>query len=138
MTTYWHGGTQGRNPGDLILPRATTGIASARTINPDIIDRYGLARDWCRADKVYVTTRRHIAWYYATGFDFAGLIYRVEPTEPIAPDPASPATFTCPSARVVDFEIPDRLEWLSDTQRATLKRLEERIAAIRNFGRAAG
>ncbi len=123
MTRYFHGGHPGLNPGDLILPPATTGLAGNLT-------KYGqqLGGDHVRRDRVYLTTGRDVAKAYAAFYP-DGALYEVAPHGDLEPDPdcyIDGLSWQCQSAtvlRIVDHAVLLRTRtvdrWLRMLQPAT-------------------
>jgi uncharacterized protein len=72
----YHGGVPGLQPGDTILPAATSGAA---------IQNAGRLH---RGDRVYLTDSRETAAMYALEYD-GGTVYEVQPDGPLEVDPES-------------------------------------------------
>lgn len=109
MAGLYHGGGRGLRVGDEIVP--TTGgrhrdgcpICEARAAgNTVVVDGEAIDGPNGHADRVYVTTSRLYARYYAS---LAGLgdLYRVEPIGELVRSDEDPLVeaYTCPRARVV-------------------------------------
>lgn len=89
MTTYFHGGAPGLQPGDLIRPAISLGIVKVKTPNQP---RYNPRR-------VYITRLRWYAELFANGSQ--GDVYEVRPVGRPLPDPDARASFCCSCAEVI-------------------------------------
>lgn len=102
VAKYYHGGAAGFRPGDVLLPPSETGSGS---LHDETTEQYGAENNPHRRDRVYVTTRIDVAFFYAVFGGApgrrAGAVYLVEPRGPLEPDPDQRATFACTSATVV-------------------------------------
>lgn len=93
MTTYYHGGPEGRQRGAFLLPPAVT--------KADTLANHG-AEGVCRRDRVYLTTNYAAALLYAAGHK-RGVVYEVEPIGDMTLDPdcnQPGLSFECERARV--------------------------------------
>lgn len=101
MASYYHGGVTGLTPGDRLLPPSET---ESDSLHDETTDEYGEDRNPHRLDRVYLTTRLDVAWFYAlfggAADRAAGAVYRVDPDGPLEPDPDQPESFACASATV--------------------------------------
>lgn len=93
---WYHGGVPGLRPGDLILSPYERGVDSPRAHRPAMrMFNY-------RPDLVYATPDVRIARGYAGRWP-DGTLYRVDPIDPVEPDPASlTSAYTFRRARVLD------------------------------------
>lgn len=89
MSTYFHGGTAGLKPGDLIRPAISLGISKVKTPNQP---RYNPRR-------VYITRLRWYAELFANGS--RGDVYEVKPIGRALPDLDARGSFHCSCAEVV-------------------------------------
>ena len=60
----WHGGVPGLKPGDPLLPPSEQGLKRSAHHAQSLAARVGPVTQ--RADRVYVTTNRDVAWAYAS------------------------------------------------------------------------
>lgn len=96
---FFHGGIPDLEPGDLVLPPATTGTTRTLAEYSEQLADSGHVR----RDRVYVTTGRDIARVYAAFYP-DGALYEVTPEGDLEADPdcAVPGvSFECPAARVL-------------------------------------
>lgn len=102
---YWHGGAPGRNIGDLIRSPNARQVRTPHSL--------ALPIAITRADRVYITTSRGFAeWFAGQYVDDAhrvgtGTLYRVAPIGRIRTDPdfaGRPGSYEVTQARVVDIE----------------------------------
>lgn len=126
MTTslrLWHGGVPGLHPGDLLVggqARHTLdgcAMCAAREDGTATIDAAS-----ARPDRVYLTTIREYARFYASLWG-RGDLYRVEPVDSVEMEPSTEdhfPTWTAPAARVL--AVYDRAVLLTWSQRRRLFR----------------
>lgn len=88
MTTYFHGGVAGLQPGELIRPAISLGIERARTPNQP---RYNPRR-------VYITRIRWYAELFANGHH--GDVYEVRPIGRAIRDLDAKGSFSCSCAEI--------------------------------------
>ncbi|WP_330435754.1 hypothetical protein OIC43_36895 [Streptomyces sp. NBC_00825] len=125
MTRYWHGGVPGLAPGDLVEPHPPAvvddcPICTARANGQTYTDEHGRVIDppTGRPDRVYITTDREYARFYASKV-WLGDLYVVEPAGEIQKSTEDPfPTWTCESARVLS--VYSRAVRLTPGQRQTL------------------
>lgn len=127
MSTYWHGGAPGLQPGDIIEP--TTGTAHLLDGCPTCEARRAgtpLAGDDNDPRLVYVTTERWYARLYAAGYP-RGWLYRVEPLGSLTPSNDPLPSWGTPSARVVS--VYERAVSMTPKQVRSFMRRVEREAS---------
>jgi hypothetical protein len=120
----WHGGIAGLKPGDILAPHPRKivdgcAICAAHT-NGQAITMDGQAIDPPNAqpNRVYLTTDRHYAKFYASKWIY-GDLYRVEPLSELAWSSEDPfPTWTASSARVT--AVYERAVRLNDRERRRL------------------
>jgi len=124
MARYWHGGAAGLKPGNLIKPGHTRtvdgcAICEARANGQTAtIDGHAVDPATGRPDRVYITTDREYARFYAS-MALYGDLYRVEPVGDVEPSTEDPFdTWTAASARVL--AVYDRAVRLTNGQRQRL------------------
>jgi hypothetical protein len=124
VNRYWHGGNAGLRPGDLVQPGHTRTvpdcpICQARA-NGHTLTLNGHAIDPAtgRPDRVYLTTDREYARFYAS-MALLGDLYRVEPIGDLEPSTEDPFnTWMAPAARIT--AVYDRAVRLTTAQRRRL------------------
>lgn len=125
MTRYFHGGVPGLKPGDLVTPHQPAvvdgcPICTARANGESYTDEHGRIIDppTGRPDRVYVTTDREYARFYASK-TWLGDLYVVEPVGQLQQSTEDPfPTWTCDAARVLS--VYNRTVRLTPGQRRTL------------------
>jgi hypothetical protein len=127
MTRYFHGGIPDLKPGQLVTPHPPRVIdncpicvARAAGENP-IVDGLGVVDPATqRPDRVYITTDREYARFYASKY-WRGDLYVVEPVGELEPSTEDRfPSWTCEAARVKT--VYDRCVLLTDKQRRALYR----------------
>ena len=136
----WHGGLPGLRVGDVLTGgnvrpvHAGCAFCAARAAGAAIVAPDGSAIDAPSAepDRIYVTTSREYARFYASMYG-RGDLYRVDPVDPsdlrVSPEDHFPS-WTTQAARVV--AVYDRAVQLTWTQRRSLLRaweLADEVAA---------
>jgi hypothetical protein len=125
---YWHGGVPDLRPGDLIQPgrerRQHDGcvFCEARASGSAVMAPDGSPIDapTGRPDRVYMTSDRDYARFYASLYGY-GDLYRVEPVGDVEPSTEDHFdTWCAPAARVV--AVVDRAVRLTPGQRRALDR----------------
>lgn len=90
MTSYFHGGFGGLQPGELLLPPDMTGVESAVSTRT-LATQYGLLTEEeneIRSDRVFVTDSVAAAMMYASLHPSQrGAVYEVSPEHPLEDDP---------------------------------------------------
>jgi hypothetical protein len=122
---YWHGGVPGLKVGDLVVPHPPAvidgcPICTARARGENYTDGQGRVIDPAtgRPDRVYITTDRDYARFYASKV-WLGDLYTVEPVGQLEASTEDPfPTWVCASARVVS--VYTRAVRLTDRQRRAL------------------
>ena len=132
----FHGGIPGLNAGDLILPGSPHFVDGCKVCDAH---KAGMSHELepvtQHADRVYVTTDREYARFYASKYP-KGDLYSVEPVGDLAvSDEDRFPTWTAPSARVIG--VYDRYVQLTWKQRRTLLRKWERADREVAFARLA-
>ncbi|MFF6801060.1 hypothetical protein [Streptomyces sp. NPDC012616] len=125
MTRYFHGGVVGLKPGDLVTPHQPAvvddcPICVARAKGDTYTDEHGRTVDppTGRPDRVYITTDREYARFYASKV-WLGDLYVVEPVGELQESTEDPfPTWTCEAARVLS--VYSRAVRLTPGQRRTL------------------
>lgn len=132
---YWHGGQPGLRPGDFIVPSEPhylddCPICQAKKAGVSTaIDPLS-----SRPDRVYVTTDREYARFYASKY-YRGDLYCVEPLGEIEPSKEDHfPTWTCERARVVS--VYDRYVQMTNKQRRSLLRRWKRADEEAGFQEA--
>lgn len=91
---YYHGGAPGLR--GKLLPPDETGAPSLSAYD---------SRQFCRMDRVYLTTDPHAALIYAASHPSGtGVVYEVEPIGEVEPDPdcnEPGLSFMAPAARII-------------------------------------
>ncbi|MFI6594921.1 hypothetical protein ACIBHX_01665 [Nonomuraea sp. NPDC050536] len=133
---YFHGGIPGLEPGDLILPGSPNFVDGCKICDAH---KAGMSHAFDPLtqyqDRVYVTTDREYARFYASKYP-KGDLYSVVPVgELVVSDEDRFPTWTAPEARVVG--VYDRYVQLSPKQRRTLMRRWERADREVAFARLA-
>lgn len=123
---YFHGGILGLKPGDLLTPhppRIIDGcpVCAARAKGQTaVIDGHPIDRPTGRPDRVYITTDREYARFYASRWLY-GDLYTVEPVGEPEPSTEDPFPSWCvPTARIMS--IYERAVLLNPGQRRRLLR----------------
>jgi len=127
MTRYFHGGIPGLKPGDLITqhpPNVVDGcdICAAKAAGQQpVVEGLGVVDPITeRPDRVYLTTDREYARFYASKYPL-GDLYVVEPDGDLEPSTEDHfPSWTAPAARVVS--VYDRAVRLTPHRRRTLLR----------------
>lgn len=127
MTTplqLWHGGVAGLRPGDVIVPSPRKTVdgcavcaahAAGKTLT---VDGHAVDPANGQPDRVYLTSDRHYAKFYASKWVY-GDLYRVEPVGELTWSTEDPfPTWTAGSARVV--AVYERAVRLTDRERRRL------------------
>ncbi len=135
---YFHGGVPGLKPGDLITPHPPHVVkgckvceARAQGLTATTGDGKAIDPPTGRPDRVYITSDREYARWYASRYWY-GDLYTVEPVGEIQPSTEDPwPTWCVPAARVVS--VYTRAVQLTPHQRRTL--LRRWTAADRAHGR---
>ncbi|MDQ0961958.1 hypothetical protein QFZ66_005836 [Streptomyces sp. B4I13] len=125
MTRYFNGGVPGLKPGDLVTPHQPAvvdgcPICVARAKGETYRDEQGRVVDppTGRPDRVYITTDREYARFYASK-TWLGDLYVVEPVGELQESTEDPfPTWTCEAARV--RSVYSRAVRLTPGQRRTL------------------
>lgn len=139
-TRYWHGGKPDLRVGDLIRPgqepRVVAGckICESRAHGHTItVDGYVVDAPAQHTDRVYITTDREYAKFYAS-MAWLGDLYQVKPVGDVVPsteDHPEFGTWTAPAAKVV--AVIERAVRLSDKQRRHLDNRWARYDADARF-----
>ncbi len=127
MTRYFHGGIPGLKPSSLITPHPPNvvdgcDICAAKAAGQQpVVDGLGVVDPITeRPDRVYLTTDREYARFYASKYPL-GDLYVVEPVGDLEPSTEDHfPSWTCPAARVVS--VYDRAVRLTPHRRRTLLR----------------
>ncbi|MFB7323441.1 hypothetical protein [Streptomyces sp. NPDC056190] len=129
---YFHGGVPGLKPGDLITPHAPNvidgcAVCEARPAGRTATTAGGQPIDppTGRPDRVYITTDRDYARWYASRY-WLGDLYTVEPVGDVEPSTEDPFPTWCAAAARVT-SVYTRAVRLNPHQRRTL---------LRRWGRA--
>jgi hypothetical protein len=116
---YWHGGAPGLNVGDLIEPGRPHFVDGC-----EVCDAHRAGQDHAldpltrHTDRVYITTDREYARFYASKYP-RGDLYTVQPVgDPVPSDEDHFPAWHVPQARVVS--VYDRYVALTPKQRRTL------------------
>ena len=131
---YFHGGMPGLTAGDLILPGSPNFVDGCKICDAH---KAGESHEFDpltkHADRVYVTTDREYARFYASKYP-RGDLYSVEPVgELVASEEDHFPSWTVAEARVVG--VYDRYVRLTHKQRRTLLRRWERADREVTFAR---
>jgi hypothetical protein len=121
----FHGGMPGLNPGDLILPGSPHFVDGCKVCDAHRAgESHALDPLTKHADRVYMTSDKDYARFYASKYP-KGDLYSVEPVgEMVASEEDPFPSWTAPEARVVG--VYDRYVQLTWKQRRTLLRRWER------------
>ena len=123
---YFHGGMPGLNPGDVILPGRPNFVDGCKVCDAHRAGESHVLDPLTKhADRVYMTSDRDYARFYASKYP-KGDLYSVEPLGEMAVSDEDPfPSWTAPSARVVG--VYDRYVQLTPKQRRTLLRRWGRV-----------
>ncbi|MCC5574539.1 hypothetical protein IMZ11_02650 [Microtetraspora sp. AC03309] len=134
---YFHGGKPGLKAGDLILPGMPNFVTGCPVCDAHKAgESHALEPVTKRQDRIYVTTDREYARFYASKYP-KGDLYTVEPIGELVPsDEDHFPTWTAGSARVRG--VYDVYVQLTTKQRATLLRRWERADREAAFARLSG
>jgi hypothetical protein len=93
---YFHGGNRGLKIGGYILPPSVTGRESASDFGAQKVHR---------KDRVYVSTRRDDAYFFASASPDP-IVYEVAPEGDIEPDPDCKVggSYACPKAKIIGIQ----------------------------------